>query len=356
MAGYIGSRAAVATSGVERKKTFAITTTTTSLTGLDYTPNHVHVFHNGIRLVDGTDYTATNGTSITLVNAAENGDEVVVVSYGTFSPADTYTKTEADDRYVNASGDTMTGQLGVGATDLNSNKVVIEGGNAGQHSSNLKLTTGAGTNGLVSDLSFYATFVAPTSDTGPRRTADITSGYATDNWGNEYLAIGVGGATDYANVTTERFRIDGAGRVTMPYQPAFDAYNFTPLVGAGSIVWTSTRFNTGNHFNTSTGLFTAPVSGVYSFNFSILMQASETVAYQRILFNINASRDTAFFDSLTGGVTGASGAFEGYNYIALTGAKTMKLNANDSVGLWNDSPHNTWTDGSYGHFSGHLIG
>ena len=96
MAGYIGSRAAVATSGVERKKTFAITTTTTSLTGLDYTPNHVHVFHNGIRLVDGTDYTATNGTSITLVNAAENGDEVVVVSYGTFSPADTYTKTEAD--------------------------------------------------------------------------------------------------------------------------------------------------------------------------------------------------------------------------------------------------------------------
>ena len=111
MAGYIGSRAAVATSGVERKKTFAITTTTTSLTGLDYTPNHVHVFHNGIRLVDGTDYTATNGTSITLVNAAENGDEVVVVSYGTFSPADTYTKTEADDRYVNASGDTMTGTL-----------------------------------------------------------------------------------------------------------------------------------------------------------------------------------------------------------------------------------------------------
>ena len=88
MAGYIGSRAAVATSGVERKKTFAITTTTTSLTGLDYTPNHVHVFHNGIRLVDGTDYTATNGTSITLVNAAQNGDEVVVVSYSTFSPAD----------------------------------------------------------------------------------------------------------------------------------------------------------------------------------------------------------------------------------------------------------------------------
>jgi hypothetical protein len=89
MAGYIGSKAAVVSSGSERKKTFTITTTTTSLTGLSYTPNFVHVFHNGIRLVDGTDYTATNGTSITLTNAAEDGDEVVVVSYASFQTSDT---------------------------------------------------------------------------------------------------------------------------------------------------------------------------------------------------------------------------------------------------------------------------
>jgi len=89
MAGYIGSKASVVSSGAERKKVFAITTTTTSLTGLNYTPNLVHVFHNGIRLVDGTDYTATNGTTITLTNAAQNGDEVVVVSYATFQTSDT---------------------------------------------------------------------------------------------------------------------------------------------------------------------------------------------------------------------------------------------------------------------------
>ena len=89
MAGYIGSRASVVSSGAERKKTFDITGTTTVLTGLSYTPTFVHLFHNGVRLVDGTDYTATNGTSITLTTAAQSGDQVVVVSYATFQPSDT---------------------------------------------------------------------------------------------------------------------------------------------------------------------------------------------------------------------------------------------------------------------------
>lgn len=105
MAGYIGSKASVISSGAERKKTFAITTSTTSLTGLAYTVNQVHVFHNGIRLVDGTDYTATDGTTITLTNAAANGDEVVVVSYAAFQTSDTYTKTEADNNFLTPTGD-----------------------------------------------------------------------------------------------------------------------------------------------------------------------------------------------------------------------------------------------------------
>ena len=89
MAGYIGSKASVVSSGAERKKVFDITATTTSLTGCSYTPNQVHVFHNGVRLVDGTDYTATDGSTVTLTTAAQSGDEVVVVSYATFQTSDT---------------------------------------------------------------------------------------------------------------------------------------------------------------------------------------------------------------------------------------------------------------------------
>ena len=104
MAGYIGSKAVVVSSGVERKKVFTITADTTSLTGLAYTPGQVHVFHNGIRLVEYTDYVATDGSTISLLNDASAGDEVVVVSYATFSPADTYTKSEADAQFLTPTG------------------------------------------------------------------------------------------------------------------------------------------------------------------------------------------------------------------------------------------------------------
>jgi hypothetical protein len=108
MAGYIGTKAAVVTPGAERKKVFSITTTTTSLTGLAYTPGFVHVFHNGVRLVDGTDYTATNGTSLTLTTAAQNGDEVVVISYATFQTSDTVTA---------SAGGTFLGAVEFNSTD-----------------------------------------------------------------------------------------------------------------------------------------------------------------------------------------------------------------------------------------------
>ena len=96
MAGYIGSGASVVSSGVENKKVFDITTNTTSLTGLNYTVGKVHVYHNGVRLVDGTDFTATNSTSIALTVAAVSGDQVVVVSYASFQLSEHYTKAETD--------------------------------------------------------------------------------------------------------------------------------------------------------------------------------------------------------------------------------------------------------------------
>ena len=88
MAGYIGSKASVINSGVENKKVITATAGQTSFTGLTYSPNRVHVFQNGVRLVDGTDYTATDGTSLTLTVGALADDQVVVVSYSGFTVGD----------------------------------------------------------------------------------------------------------------------------------------------------------------------------------------------------------------------------------------------------------------------------
>ena len=89
MAGYIGSKASVVSSGAERKKVITATAGQTAFTGLTYSPNRVHVFQNGVRLVDGTDYTATDGTSLTLTVGASADDQVVVVSYSGFQTSDT---------------------------------------------------------------------------------------------------------------------------------------------------------------------------------------------------------------------------------------------------------------------------
>ncbi len=134
MGGYIGSSVGNLANAAERKQTYSITTSTTSLTGLAYTPTKVHVFHNGVRLVDGTDYTATNGTSITLTNAAQNGDEVVVISYPSFQTSDTVSAanggTFAGNVQMSGTLDvtgntTVGGTLGVtGATTLSGNSTV----------------------------------------------------------------------------------------------------------------------------------------------------------------------------------------------------------------------------------------
>jgi fibronectin-binding autotransporter adhesin len=76
-----------------------------------YDAGYVDVYLNGVKLLVGTDFTATNGTSITLASGAAVNDIVDIVAYGTFVLADHYTKTQSDARYVEVAGDTMTGTL-----------------------------------------------------------------------------------------------------------------------------------------------------------------------------------------------------------------------------------------------------
>ena len=98
----------------QEKVSFLATAGQTVKTGLSYVPSFVEVYVNGILLTDTTDFTATNGNSVTFTVALALNDEVTVVSLKTFTVADHYTKSDADTLLaakLPLAGGTMTGDV-----------------------------------------------------------------------------------------------------------------------------------------------------------------------------------------------------------------------------------------------------
>jgi hypothetical protein len=83
---------------------------------------------------------------------------------------------------------------------------------------------------------------------------------------SSYQPLQIGGSLlKFDTGGTERMRIDSAGRVTTPSQPAFNANNsgnFT-ISSETSITYNTAQWNTGSNYSTATGRFTAPVTGYY---------------------------------------------------------------------------------------------
>jgi hypothetical protein len=71
-------------------------TTDDTSAALAYDPTFLDVYLNGIKLVNGSDFTATTGTSIVLSSGANLNDILEVIAYGTFSLAN-FSITDATD-------------------------------------------------------------------------------------------------------------------------------------------------------------------------------------------------------------------------------------------------------------------
>jgi hypothetical protein len=108
---------------------------TTTLSGNDdnsipltYSVGYEQVFQNGVLLARGGDYTATNGTSISLSNASVTGDIFEVFAAQPVAISDVYTQAQANAAFINdslltttgdtiyASGANTPARLGIGTT------------------------------------------------------------------------------------------------------------------------------------------------------------------------------------------------------------------------------------------------
>jgi hypothetical protein len=86
MSGYIGTQPVP--QSTQTRQTFTATASQTSFATGGYQAGYLDVFLNGVKLVDGTDYTATNGSDVVLTTGAASGDTLEVVAYTAFTVAD----------------------------------------------------------------------------------------------------------------------------------------------------------------------------------------------------------------------------------------------------------------------------
>lgn len=127
---------------------------------------------------------------------------------------------------------------------------------------------------------------------------------------------------------------------------AFHAYrSATKSIGSSAtdVAHDTERYDYGSNFNTSTGVFTAPYAGIYSFKAAVLGGASAT----RIVLQFVCSTAGTFtpFDVTGTAMREGTGNLE----LALEAGETVKVKVLFSGGTFDVANTNTF-------FAGHLVG
>lgn len=143
-----------------------------------------------------------------------------------------------------------------------------------------------------------------------------------------------------------RFNLDLNGNLNLPNQPSFSGWRTSGDVSPGNVyVLNNMNTNVGGWYSTSTGRFTAPVAGKYSFSACITMLGTIT---RIIFFRVNGSAIVGACDENNGG--------SGY-YSAVPIGAILTLAANDYVDLYiqSGSGYGQSVINYRGFFSGQLI-
>ena len=139
-----------------------------------------------------------------------------------------------------------------------------------------------------------------------------------------------------------RMTIEPSGAVTMPTQPAFLAYGSAAYAERSNPMdYNSANYNIGNHYSTSTYLFTAPVAGRYLFTAGALKTANDGDG--GIIIVQNSTNKARSYHN--GGPTRQR-----------TVSVVLSLSANDTVKVIPEGDVTFYLADGYGYFSGVLLG
>jgi len=161
------------------------------------------------------------------------------------------------------------------------------------------------------------------------------------------LAAGVDKVSGFTVISGSNgtlLKVDTSGRVTTPKIPAFNVYSSFVSTQSGNLTYNATNSNNGGHMNLGTGLFTAPVSGYYHFNYygfiDTGLSGNTTITFQKNGAGLPSRAYNDFNDTSYGPV------------ITLSAVIYLATNDNVRVNITGAGVHGN--DSSF--FSGFLIG
>lgn len=189
------------------------------------------------------------------------------------------------------------------------------------------------------------------------KNSAVTSGHYVFAGLNQTNNFSVAFGTSFTDANT-KLQITPAGQILTWGNPAFMAYgngNATIDYNGTYLIYPSVHVNRGGHYNSSNGIFTAPVAGIYYFSWADIAGNGNDV--YRFYIRVNDSTFLGDYHhridiTATGSEYGTNG-----NRCAM-----INLSANDTVRIWfrNDAGATMYginnNSDSYHNFMGYLIG
>ena len=148
----------------------------------------------------------------------------------------------------------------------------------------LHIVTSTDGTGVSGDDKFVALFQNAEATDGRSYGVKIMAGSTTD----QALTI-----TDHDG-SNDLLALQGNGIMTLPKQVSFRCGRTGTFTSDGNIVtnWNTVFHNVGSHFNTSTGVFTAPIAGVYQVGLHYLTESNTNPTDAHV--RVNGSQNNGF--------------------------------------------------------------